>query len=173
LDNFVQALNGWEIFYSTVALASVTLAGLLFVSLSIRQERMKDQAYRSILKLARGSFSDFLYVLMIGLVFLVPHPVPIGLAIALFVLGASRAVGFGRQLFAVMRSRAGRSPGVHALRGIILPLIASLGLILVGIEILRGVMIALYALVIVVSALLTTASWNAWLILVGTDDLQK
>jgi hypothetical protein len=167
MSDFLEALREWELFYSTVALASVTLAGLLFVSLSIRQERMIEEAYRNAVKLARSSFGDFLYVLMIGLVFLVPHPEPVGLAIALFVLGLSRTIGLGRRIYTEIRIHSGGQNRAHAVRVIALHAVASLGLVIVGIEVICGEMIALYALVIVIAALLTNASWNAWLILVA------
>jgi hypothetical protein len=169
LENFSQALRDWEVFYSTVSLASVTLAGLLFVSLSLRQDRMKGQSESAIIRLARGSFSDFLYVLMLGLVFLVPHQAPIGLAVALFVLGASRGVGLTRQVIVSLRAASGEFTLRHALREIALPALASLGLLVVGVEVLRNDMVAVYGLVMVVAALLASASWNAWLILVAED----
>lgn len=165
MNDFAQTLREWDVFYSTVSLASVTLAGLLFVSLSIRQDRMSAPGTSRTMRLARGSFGDFLYVLMLGLVFLVPHQAPVGLAVALFVLGASRGVGLARQVAVSIRSNPGERPAVDALREIALPALASLGLLIVGVEVLRGDMVALYGLVIVVAALLSTASWNAWLIL--------
>ncbi len=165
-DAFIQQLRDWQLFYSTVALASVTLAGLLFVSLSLHQEKMKGPGQQRMLRLARGSFGDFLYVLMLGLVFLVPHPVPIGLAIALFVLGASRGIGLLRQSLKQRRGHRGTANFKQTLREVALPSLASLGLIVVGEEVLRGDMGAVFGLVIVVAALLATASWNAWLILV-------
>lgn len=166
MTEFTQVLRDWEIFFSTVALASVTLAGLLFVSLSLRIEHTPLGKGSPFMRLARNSFADFLYVLMLGLVFLVPHPVPAGLAVALFVLGASRSIG----LFRLGRD-AGKNAGkkrttAQILRESALPAVASLGLIVVGIEILRGDLTSIYALVLVVAALLTSASWNAWLILV-------
>jgi hypothetical protein len=161
----MQQLRDWQLFYSTVSLASVTLAGLLFVSLSLHHETIKGSPDGRMLRLARGSFGDFLYLLMIGLVFLVPHQVPFGLAVALFALGAARVIGILRQA----RSQAGRRRGSNTLREIALPALASLGLIAVGVEVLRGDMLALYALVLVVAALLATASWNAWLILVEEE----
>jgi hypothetical protein len=167
LDEFTQALKDWELFYSTVALASVTLAGLLFVSVSLRQAHGDGTADGSVMRLARGSFGDFLYVLMLGLVFLVPHQAPIGLSVALFVLGLSRAIGTARQLRALLGDDTEEGIGLEALRRIALPLLASLGLIVVGVEILRNDMVSIYGLVIVVAMLLTTASWNAWLILVA------
>jgi hypothetical protein len=169
LEEFTQTLREWELFFSTVTLASATLAGLLFVSLSIRQERMKGQGNNRVLRLARGSFGDFLYVLMLGLVFLVPHQAPIGLAVALFVLGASRGVGLVRQGVRSLRSTSG---GAAPIREIALPALAALGFMIVGVEVLLGNMNAVYGLVIVIAALLTTASWNAWLILVAEDETE-
>jgi hypothetical protein len=145
--------------------ASVTLAGLLFVSLSLRFERLHSEAYAGTMKLARQSFSDFLYVLMLGLIFLVPHPVPVGLAVALFVMGAARVAGLFRQ-------RYNKKPGEQAqktksvLRETALSGLAAVGLVVVAVEILRGDTNSIFLLVLVIAALLTTASWNAWLILV-------
>jgi hypothetical protein len=170
LDTFTEQLRDWQVFYSTVALASVTLAGLLFVSLSLHREVIKGREDALLLRLARGSFGDFLYVLMLGLVFLVPHQAPIGLAVALFILGGSRGYGLARQSLRSGRARSGERTAAHALREIALPALASAGLLVVGVEVLRGEMVAIYGLVIVVAALLASASWNAWLILVEEDE---
>lgn len=169
MEGFAQALREWDVFFSTVALASVTLAGLLFVSLSLRHERMRGQEAARTVRLARGSFGDFLYVLMLGLVFLVPHKAPVGLAVALFVLGVSRTVGLVRQVVSSIRLAPGENAAIRALREIALPALASLGLLIVGVEVLRDELVAVYGLVIVVAALLAAASWNAWLILTTED----
>ena len=118
-----------------------------------------------LLRLARGSFEDFLYVLMIGLVFLVPHQAPFGLALALIVLGVSRGFELVRQSLRARRAERGELTTMELLREVALPAIAILGLLAVGVEVLLGEMLAVYGLVIVVAALLGTASWNAWLIL--------
>jgi hypothetical protein len=174
MEPFTVQLQGWEVFYSTVALASVTLVGLLFVSLTFYRESRKSRTDPRVLRLARGSFGDFLYVLMLALVFLVPHPAPVGLAVALLVLGASRSAGLLR---ALLRPVSGKSrklvPPSHALREIALPALASLILIGVAVEVWRGEMVALYGLVIVIAALLASASWNAWLILVEEDAIKS
>ena len=165
MDAFTQALHDWQLFYSTVALAAVTLAGLLFVSLSLRQEQKKENS--NIIRLARGSFGDFLSVLMLGLVFLVPYPAPTGLAVALFVLGISRSVGLVRQVIGLLRPKSGATPVIHAMREFALPALVALGLLVVAFEVSRGDMAAIFGLVIVVAALLAGASWNAWLILIA------
>ena len=167
MDQFTRQLESWQLFYSTVSLASVTLAGLLFVSLSLHQEAAKGQEDPQLMRLARGSFGDFLYVLMLGLVFLVPHQAPVGLAVALFVLGAARGYGVAHQMLRSRSVPSEKRTGAQAVREFALPALASAVLIVVGIEVLRGDMVAVYGLVIVVAALLTTASWNAWLILIG------
>jgi hypothetical protein len=169
LDQFTAQLHEWQLFYSTVALASVTLAGLLFVSLSLHSESLKGRKDSLQMRLARGSFGDFLYVLMLGLVFLVPHQAPFGLAVALFVLGAARGLGLARQAVKTARNRSSGEPAATVLRELALPALASLGLIVIGAEVLLGNYLSIYGLVLVVAALLATASWNAWLILVEED----
>jgi len=163
---FTQALKDWQLFFSTVALASVTLAGLLFVSLSLRFDRIRSETFTGTMKLAQQSFSDFLYVLMLGLIFLVPHPVPFGLAVALFVMGIARAAGLIRQ---IIKKDSGSQVQQkrRIFRKSVLSALTALGLIVVAVQIMRGDMNSIVILVLVVAALLTTASWNAWLILVG------
>ena len=165
---FTQVLKDWQLFFSTVALASVTLAGLLFVSLSLRFDRESSDSHAGMMKLARQSFSDFLYVLMLGLIFLVPHPVPFGLAVALFVMAAARAAGMVRR----RSTNQGESKIIKTrkiMRETVLSGVAIVGMAVVAVEILRGDMNSIFLLVLVIAALLTTASWNAWLILVGAN----
>ncbi len=107
---------------------------------------------------------------MIGLVFLVPHQSPLGLAIALFALGGSRGFRLVRQALRAGGASFRRGTSAIAMREIGLPALAGLGLVIVGFEVLRGDRIAIYALVIVIAALLTAASWNAWLLLVEDDE---
>ena len=165
--DFASQLKDWELFFSTVSLSAATLAGLLFVSLSLRPDKLKDPGEARYLRLARGSFSDFLYLLMLGLVFLVPQQSPLGLAVALLALGGARAVGLIRQSVGKRAKPSEAQPSARALRQVALPALASVGLMAVGISVWLGETLAIYALVLVIAALLTTASWNAWLILVG------
>jgi hypothetical protein len=166
MDNFSVQLQSWQVFYATVGAASATLSGLLFVSLSLNRERLKDATSSGPLATARRSFANFLYVLMLSLAFLVPHPAPIGLAVALVVLGLSRAIGLVHEV-ARWRGQLGRSgrPG-ELLRDVALPVVASVGLVAVGIAVATGQTIALFGLVLVVAGLLVSATWNAWMLLV-------
>jgi hypothetical protein len=167
MDAFHQSLQAWQLFYATVAAASATLTGLLFVSLSLNRERLKGARAHITLVTARRTFGDFLYVLMIALVFIIPHQVPYSLAIALLVLGCSRGIGLVRGAIRPKTAhQAWRASAQGSLRDIGFPLLASIGLIAVAIAIEFGQMDAIYWLVIVVAALLVTACWNAWELLI-------
>ncbi len=113
--------------------------------------------------LARQTFGEFLYVLLISLVFIVPHQLPISLSIALLVLGLSRGIAFFREAATDLKSKSMSLPVLVKVIG--LPFVASLGLIVVAIAINFGVNDAIYGLVVVIAALLVTACWNSWLLL--------
>jgi hypothetical protein len=149
-----------------VATASATLTGLLFVSPSLQRQEDKPDLAKLLLKGARRSFGDFLYVLMLALVFLVPRRSQGGLAIALFALGASRAIGLIRQAARRRPPGGKRLPLLGTLRGIALPAVANLGLLVVAMEVVRGEFVSLFGRVLVIAALLTTGSWHAWMLLV-------
>jgi hypothetical protein len=166
MDSFTETLQTWQLFYATVATVAATLTGLLFVSLSLNRERLKGARASDVIAIARNTFGDFLYVLMIALVFIVPHQIPIGLTVALLVLGIASGTGMIiREASRPRRRRKRANQSVLMIRRIALPTIASLGLILVAIEIALNNYVAIYGLVVVISALLVTACWNAWQLL--------
>ena len=104
---------------------------------------------------------------MIAFVFLVPHQVPYSLTVSLVVLGLSRAIGLIRSIVINKRSDIKQGDRQIIIREILLPLTASIGLILIGIEVLLGNYNYIYWLVGVIAALLLiSACWNAWLLLV-------
>jgi hypothetical protein len=166
MDSLFQDLRDWQPFFSTVTLASATLVGFLFVSLSLYRDRDQTASAAGRFSTAQRSFGDFLYVLMIGLVFLVPQQVPFGLAVALSVFGTARGAGLIPQAALAMPSLKGRGKLGDTPREYAIPAFASIGLRVVGIEVARGATIAIYGLVLVVAALLSTGSWNAWPLLV-------
>jgi hypothetical protein len=103
---------------------------------------------------------------MLSLVLIVPHPAPIGLAVAMIVLGVSRAVGLIHEV-ARWGGQLGRSRGPgELLRDVALPIVTSVGLVAVGIAVAMGRTIALFLLVMVVAGLLVSATGNAWMLLV-------
>ena len=116
---------------------------------------------------AWGAFGDFLYVLMIGIVFLVPLKAAFGFAIALIALGVSRLAGVIRLLIQPLRQNRYKHTLASSIREFALPLVATVGLISVGIAIWLGYYNSIFYLVIVIAAQLTTASWKAWYLLLN------
>ncbi len=162
MELFVHTLQSWQFFFASVATAPATLTGLLFVALSFNRQSLTGEGATSIISTARNTFAAFLFVLMIALVFLVPHTVPVSLMVALLALGVATALG----VF-LRKSRLTRPDVSRILRQFALPAIASIGLVWVALEIGRAHFQAIYGLVGVVAALLVSACWNAWLLLVG------
>lgn len=163
MDTFTEILKQWQFFYSTVSAASATLTGLLFVAISINPQKLSNTKHRGRLQSARSAFGDFLYVIMIGLIFLVPQPIPFGFSFALTVLGLARAIGVLR-----MMNRTRKKVSLdfkENLRLFALPIFSSLGLLAIAISVLWGFYNAIFAMVLVIAALLIMASWHAWDIL--------
>lgn len=166
MSEFSSSLLSWQLFFATVATASATLTGLLFVSLSLRKERFSGQGSSLIKTSARRAFSDFLHVLMIAIVFLVPHKIPLSLTVALVVLGISRGFGLFRDYYRNWRKLKQKMSGRTFLREFGLPAMASIGLIAIAVAVLIGMTDSIYWLVGVIAALLLSACWRAWLLLV-------
>lgn len=162
---FAEVLKGWESFYLAVATAAATLMGLLFVAISVNMQILRGPDGLHHRDTAVRTFGDFLFTLMLSLVLLVPNQEPIGLAVALFVLGIARGVALVRPALKARRDAASPSSTAQVVRDYALPLLASAGLIVVTVRILCGHFGAVVLLVGVVSALLVTACMNAWALL--------
>ena len=160
MRSFNEWLTHWQTFFAAVAAVASTLAGLLFVSLSLNRDRFSLQANSSLLRLARRSFADFLFTLIIALLVLVPDQGTKGLAASLLLVGLARAWSLIKQ-FRTLRAQV----GVGLLVEYALPLASCLGLLATSVAIFRDHWIALYWLVPVLAILLVTASWNAWALL--------
>ena len=166
MTEFQASLQSWQLFYATLAAASATLSGLLFLALSLRIERLHRTRRKTIMVTARRTFGDFLYVIVIALVFLVPHQVSYSLSVALFVLAMTRGTGLVGEIVNYFRFHRRRSSLALFIRDLGLPLIVCVGLLEVSIGVVLGRYTDLYNLVAVITALLLTACWHAWGLLV-------
>jgi hypothetical protein len=168
MNTFNETLKNWQVFYSTASAVSATLTGLLFVALSINIKRFKKPKNSYLLQIARRTFGDYLYVLMIGLVFLVPDQIPAGFSLALLVLAVSRGIGLIHLAIDTHHSARKSDANTHIIREFALPAVACLGLIIVAASVMAGYNNAPVLLVIVVAALLASASWSAWVLLINS-----
>jgi len=72
MDAFTQQMGAWQPFFITLAGICATLAGLLFVALSLHATSLHDAESSNLKRLAQQTFGDFLQVLFVGLFYLVP-----------------------------------------------------------------------------------------------------
>jgi hypothetical protein len=165
-DGTVQDLNDvrreWQVFYATVAAASATLMGVLFVAPSLEGGviQRQDDAYAK--TMARQTFSECLLVLMISLVLLVPRQSPVGLGVALLALSAAYAVPSGIRLWGAERHRRAHESGRFLLRVFGVSFAGCLGVIGVAAAVLLHWWIAFHFLVFMLAAFLTGGSRYAW-----------
>lgn len=107
---FGEAVAEWQPFYAALCGASATFAGLLFVSLSLNLKLLDAVVFPREARLARHTFTSFLSLVVISLVFLIPHSAPLGLAIPLLIVGAMAIAQSLRTL------RADRGESKHGFR---------------------------------------------------------
>jgi hypothetical protein len=153
-------------FYATLATATATLVGLLFVSLSINIDLINQPQNAHLLRKARQAFASFLYILTISLNFLIPHSVTTSLGPLLLILSALGVYGLARRISEALREPNHSGRLNRYLREYWLLLIAFVGMFAVAIGVLLGNTDSLYWLVGVWMVLLVSASRDCWTLLV-------
>jgi hypothetical protein len=158
MNNFTQMLQQWQPFYTTIASAAATLTGLLFVSLSLNRQRLDGAARMA----ARRTFANLIDVLVLALIFLIPHQRASDLGIALLTYGLVRVLA---TVLEAVKSFKGRVRGTFFrtfARHIGLQLVLSSGIVIFGVAIFQRAASAMFLPVAIVVGLLGSASWNAW-----------
>ncbi len=166
MPDFPELIQGWQVFYATLAAVCATLAGLLFIAFTLNADFLNRKDNAELLRQSRKAFGDFLLVLMTSLVFLVPRLPPVGLAVALLSLGLAWSFSLVRQFWSSMAGHSSpRVRLVHLLRIYGLSIVGGLGLVICSIAVFLQFTHVLYWLVIVWASLLSSASMTAWSIL--------
>jgi lipoprotein signal peptidase len=122
-------MDGWQTAYSTIAEVAATLTGLLFVALSLRLNTASSDRREWMLQVARRSFFDFLAVLVIALVWLIPA------VSILFVGWVALLTAVSRVFWHIHHWRRYRADGTGAssLSDHLVPMIATLMLCVAGV----------------------------------------
>ncbi len=69
---FAQYMESWHDCYLLAGTAAVTLAGLLFIALSLHLEQLVDESHEHLLALSRAMLTSFIVVLTASLTLLAP-----------------------------------------------------------------------------------------------------
>ena len=138
LDSFSQMTVDWAGFFSALAQVSGSLVGLVFVALTFNAKALGVGGNPMLAALAQQTFADFLLLLLISLVMLVPHT-SAGNVGAVFVgLSIADTVRILRKLLQ-LRSRLRTPTGSWEItRRFLLSGLAHVLILGVGIELLSG-----------------------------------
>jgi hypothetical protein len=171
---WVRFAKSWHEFFLMAGTAAVTLAGLLFVALSLHVDTLIHETREHLLALARAILLSFIMVLTLSLMMLVPGYSMRVMATETMVVGVVASVVTLRQI----RDKAGveQAEFSHSLfrRRLVIPLIgyAWIALIGVGMLMLREPQI-LYLVVGAVCMLLGNAAGTSWDLLVRTARIRR
>ncbi|MDF2760040.1 MAG: hypothetical protein K0S99_2674, partial [Thermomicrobiales bacterium] len=87
MDDRFAAVAEWHDFFAAVAGVAATLVGLLFVSLALNPAVMADDGPAGLRTWAGQTFYNFLMVLFVALVVLIPDSEPVGLGLPVLIVG--------------------------------------------------------------------------------------
>lgn len=169
--NFSSTVSSWQSFYMLAGTASATLIGLLFVAISLHIDLIGEAGASTIVSLARRTFTRFILVVIVALLFMVPRQDPAGLGLPLLAFGivdVLRSLHVGRTVLTT-RSDPDRVEGAMTLIGlpVALPLASGIGLVLIASTLIAGTTEYLYWMVPVIGVMLTNAATNAWDLMLG------
>jgi hypothetical protein len=169
--SFSSTIAGWQNFYMLAGTASATLIGLIFVAVSLHLDLIGESGAATILSVARRTFTRFIVVVIVALVFLVPRQDPEGLGLPLLALGLAETVRTVRVSRNALSAVTGYSNVDNAVNRIVLPvvlpLVSSIGMVAVAATVLADTTAYLYWMVPIVALLLTNAATNAWDLMLG------
>lgn len=157
----------WHDFYTAVSAAAATLVGFLFVSLSLNLKLVTGEEHAEIRALAAQTFTNFTYILIIGLILLIPDPSPSSMGITFLIFGILGVASVARAVRTTtsVRKRAPHSTiryWRHLAGQYIFPLLAYLSLIVVAILLWTGDTGVLPWMLFVIFSLLGSAISVAW-----------
>jgi len=163
---FTEWVERWHDFYLMAGTAAVTLAGLLFVALSLHLDQLVKDNHSHLLALGRITLMSFTMVLMISLIMLVP---PMSARqTGIMMLGVSIAgilVTSRMSMSAKHHEEAGFTRGQMRKR-ILFPVIAYIMMALSGAGVMLGIPELLYFMIGAICMVLGNAAGTSWELIV-------
>lgn len=159
--DFAVTIESWHDFYMLIGTAAATLTGLLLIALSINLAKLHLGKYNDLRVLAYRTFYNFIYLLIVAGVMLIPHQTVIGVGIPLFVIGAIGILNSFRGIRSAMKGE--HSWGMRdIMRRFAIGFVLLLLQTAIAIVLLSGEERVLYVLPGVMLLHLLFASDNAW-----------
>lgn len=159
-SDFTAALGGWDNTYLLVGGMAATLTGLLFVAVSINITDVMSDARPGLRATAVKTFNQFLLLIEISIVMLVPLQSPLTLGGSIAVLG-----GLALVITAATSRGITRAPGRRR-TSLVTSNLLFIGFVVCGVLIILGGAQALFILLSLVIATLISSVFDAWALLV-------
>jgi len=169
---FGQMILDWAGFFGALAQVSGGLVGLVFVSLTFNSKALGVGSNPLLRALAEQTFADFLLLLLISLVMLVPHTSAGSVGPMFVAFSAADTVRTMRSMFRLRTGLRALAGGWRIAQRFVLSGVGHLMILSVGIELMRGnaepglIGSLLFSGIVV---LLLAACRSAWLLLVHTE----
>ena len=167
---FAEQIADWHDFYAAVTGMAATLVGLLFVGLGLNPGVMVAGSPTGLRVLAGQTFHNFLIILVIAVVALIPEPSADVLAITLLVVGVQGVLLVGRDLYRTLTDADREWSRLRTLSRHAAPAVAYAFALWVGFDLLDGRSDDLGAIVVTIFLLLISASVNCWEILAAIGE---
>lgn len=170
MSDDAAALASFANFFGAVAQVSGALVGLVFVALTFNARLLGDGGHAGLRALAQQVFADFLLVLMLALIMLVPGISPANLGIILIVLALTGSGRIARSLMKFLRDASHRGERVGLSRRFGLSLAGNVCFLIAGWLAIRGTSNPIFWSLLVSGtlALLISGSRSAWLLVTQT-----
>lgn len=138
MQDFGHVISTWQPFFITLASLCATLAGLLFVAVSLHPGRAHEQGRQHLRNLAQHTFGDFLQVLFVGIFYSVPAEDATFYAVATLLIVGTGMRELVLRLVQAWRGAKDEPHRVYFLRRVGLSLLGRAFLLLAGVMFLFG-----------------------------------
>ena len=168
MDSFSQMTQDWAGFFSALAQVSGSLVGLVFVALTFNAKALGVGGNPLLAALAQQTFADFLLLLLISLLMLVPHTNAGNIGALFIVFSAIDTVRIVRNLLRLRSHLRTPAGGWQVTRRYLLSGLAHIQLLWFGIDLIRGSSNASLTYSLLISGiflLLISGCRSAWLLL--------
>ncbi|MCE9627160.1 MAG: hypothetical protein K8R56_04490 [Candidatus Eisenbacteria bacterium] len=170
---FMEWIEQWHDFYLMAGTAAVTLAGLLFVALSLHLDQLVEDSHEHLLALGRITLMSFTMILMISLIMLVPPQSARQTGVMMMALAfAGTLFTIRMTLAAKHHDEAGFTRGMMRKR-ILFPVVAYVLIALSGFGVMNGVPETLYFMIGGICMALGNAAGTSWELIVQVAKHKK
>jgi hypothetical protein len=176
-EDFTVAIAAWQPFYALAGSAAFTLAGLIFVAVSVKLDMVAlAEEQGDLVQFARQTLGNFLALMIISLVFMIPKQGPYGTGIPFLSIGMLmmwRATKLWKKFEFESKEQRLLNSALFRFKLLIPNTVCYAVLIFISVELMYGNTVYLGWMTLVIIWLLLSSSLSAWLLMLRLAELAK